>query len=30
MWYACEKAAKRETDVDELTLAQNLFLPYFV
>jgi hypothetical protein len=26
MWYACEKAAKRETDVDELTLAQNLSL----
>jgi hypothetical protein len=24
MWWVCENAAKRETDVDELALAQNL------
>jgi hypothetical protein len=30
MWCACENAAKRETDVDELTLAQNLSCTLFV
>ena len=30
MWYACENAAKRETDVDELTLAHNLSCALFV